>query len=200
MGYEMAYDSPSQILEEIASLTPSYGGMAYDRLEGDGLQWPCPDRSHAGTPYLHAERFARGRGKFHAVEYIDPAEAVDDVYPLVLTTGRVLYHYHAVISRKAPGLNALCPEGTVEIHPADAEHLGIEPGTLVRISSRRGSVVARAEVVDRPLEGTVFMTFHFAESAANLLTNPALDPVAKIPEYKVCAVKVEAVSAEGKEA
>jgi formate dehydrogenase alpha subunit len=200
MGYETVYDSPSQILEEIASLTPSYGGIAYDRLEGDGLQWPCPDRSHAGTPYLHAGRFARGRGKFHVVEYIEPAEAVDEAYPLVLTTGRVLYHYHTVISRKAPGLNALYPEEMVEIHPADAEHLGIEAGALVRVASRRGSVVAKAEVVDRPPEGTVFMTFHFAESAANLLTNAALDPVAKIPEYKVCAVKVEAVSSEGAEA
>ena len=192
MEYPMDYDAPDQILAEIAALTPSYGGIYMDRLDGDGLQWPCPDREHPGTPFLHKDQFARGKGKFHAVAYMASDEAVDETYPLVLTTGRVLYHYHTVMTRKVPGLNEICPEGTVEIHPTDAVQLGLEDGAFARVSSRRGSVVARAEVTDRTLEGTVFMTFHFKEAATNLLTNPALDPVAKIPEYKVCAVRVEA--------
>ena len=196
MGHPMDYASAAEILDEIASVTPSYGGMHYDRLEGDGLQWPCLDHDHPGTPYLHKDKFARGLGKFHAVEYIEPDEQVDDEYPLVLTTGRVLYHYHTVMTRKVPGLNALSPEGTVEIHLEDAAHLGIENGALAKVSSRRGSIVARAEVSDTPPAGTVFTTFHFAEAAANLLTNPALDPVAKIPEFKYCAVRVEGVEAE----
>ena len=191
MGYPMEYAFPSEIMEEIASLTPSYGGMHYDRLEGEGLQWPCPDRSHPGTKFLHKDRFARGLGKFHAVEYIEPREQPDDEYPMVLSTGRVLYHFHSVLSRKASGLNEIYPEGTVEINPADAERLGIRHGEMARVTSRRGSVLAKAEVGDKPLAGTVFMTFHFKEAAANLLTIRALDPVAKIPEYKVCAVRVD---------
>ena len=195
-GTPMDYESPAQIMEEIAVLTPSYGGIYYDRLDGDGLQWPCPDRNHPGIRFLHQERFARGLGKFHVVEFIEPDEQVDEEYPLVLTTGRVLYHYHTIMTRKVSGLNQLYPEGTVEIHPADAKSLGIEEGGLARVTSRRGSVVTRAEVTERTPAGTVFMTFHFAEAAANLLTSRALDPVAKIPEYKVCAVRVEPVSAE----
>ena len=191
MGYPMSYASPSEIMEEIASLTPSYGGMHYDRLEGEGLQWPCLDRSHPGTKYLHKDRFARGLGKFHAVKYIEPRELPDDEYPMVLSTGRVLYHFHSVMSRKAPGLNEIYPEGTVEINPEDAERLGIRNGEMARVTSRRGSVLAKAEVKQTPPAGTVFMTFHFREAAANLLTIRALDPVAKIPEYKVCAVRVD---------
>jgi predicted molibdopterin-dependent oxidoreductase YjgC len=126
----------------------------------------------------------------------EPDEPVDEEYPLVLTTGRVLYHYHTVMTRKVPGLNEIYPEGTLEIHSVDAKRLGIEDGALAKVASRRGKLVVKAEVIDTPPEGTVFMTFHFAEAAANLLTNPALDPVAKIPEYKVCAVKVEAANRE----
>ena len=191
MGYAMDYDSPAQIMEEIAQLTPSYGGIVHGRLDGHGLQWPCPDRTHPGTPFLHKDRFTRGLGKFHAVDFIEPDERVDDAYPFVLTTGRVRYHYHTVLTRKVDGLNTLCPEATVEINPADAKRLGIEHAGYVKVSSRRGSIVARAEVTDTSLAGTVFTTFHFAEAAANLLTTPVLDPVAKIPEYKVCAVRIE---------
>jgi formate dehydrogenase alpha subunit len=191
MGYPMAYASPAQVMEEIASLVPSYGGISYDRLDGHGLQWPCPEPDHPGTRFLHRDQFTRGLGLFHAVEYKEPDELVDGEYPLVLTTGRVLYHYHTIMTRKVPGLNALHPEGTVEVNPADALRLGLADGDLARVTSRRGRVVARAEVTDTPPAGTVFMTFHFKEAAVNLLTSQALDPVAKIPELKVCAVRVE---------
>lgn len=191
LGYPLTYDSPARIMEEIAALTPSHGGMHYERLDGDGLQWPCPDRSHPGTKFLHRDRFTRGLGKFHPVELRPPQEQPDAEYPLVLTTGRALYHYHTAMTRRIAGLNALCPEGTVEINGLDAEGLGIENGAFARVTSRRGSIVARAEVSDRSPAGTVFMTFHFKEAAANLLTSRAMDPIAKIPEYKVCAVRLE---------
>jgi len=192
MGYEMKYDSPAQIMDEIAQLTPIYGGMSHDRLEGDGLQWPCPDKDHPGTQFLHKGRFSRGLGKFHAIDFRPPFEMPDEEYPLLLTTGRMLYHFHTgTLSRRSAGLNELHPEGKVEISPEDAAKLDIEDGDLVEVTSRRGKVVAKALVTDKSPVGTVFMTFHFREAAANLLTVSALDPVAKIPEYKVCAVKVE---------
>jgi len=192
MGYEMKYDSPAQIMDEIARLTPIYGGMSHDRLEGDGLQWPCPDKEHPGTQFLHKGKFSRGLGKFHAIEFRPPFEMPDEEYPLLLTTGRMLYHFHTgTLSRRSAGLDELHPEGKVEISPEDAAELGIEDGDLVEVTSRRGKVVAKALVTDKSPVGTVFMTFHFREAAANLLTVSALDPVAKIPEYKVCAVKVE---------
>jgi formate dehydrogenase alpha subunit len=192
MGYEMKYDSPAQIMDEIARLTPIYGGMSHDRLEGDGLQWPCPDKEHPGTQFLHKGKFSRGLGKFHAIEFRPPFEMPDEEYPLLLTTGRMLYHFHTgTLSRRSAGLDELHPEGKVEISPEDAAILDIEDGDLVEVTSRRGKVVAKALVTDKSPVGTVFMTFHFREAAANLLTVSALDPVAKIPEYKVCAVKVE---------
>jgi len=192
MGYEMKYDSPAQIMDEIAQLTPIYGGMSHDRLEGDGLQWPCPDKDHPGTQFLHKGKFSRGLGKFHAIEFRPPFEMPDEEYPLLLTTGRMLYHFHTgTLSRRSAGLDELHPEGKVEISPEDAAKLDIEDGDLVEVTSRRGKVVAKALVTDKSPTGTVFMTFHFREAAANLLTVSALDPVAKIPEYKVCAVKVE---------
>ncbi len=191
MGFPMPYGSPDEILNEIADVTPSYGGIRPDRLEGEGLQWPCPDRDHPGTPYLHKGKFTRGLGKFTPVEHQDPLETVDGDYPMVLTTGRQLYHFHSVMTRKVPGLNVLSPEATVEVNPRDAGRLGIEDKNLTKVTSRRGSLIAKAEVTDTPPEGTVFMTFHFKEAAANILTNPTLDPVAKIPEYKACAVRVE---------
>jgi formate dehydrogenase alpha subunit len=191
MGTEMSYESAEDILNEIASVTPIYGGILPERLNGHGLQWPCPDRDHPGTPFLHKEAFTRGLGRFTPVEHQDPSETVDESYPMVLTTGRQLYHFHTIMTRKVPGLNVLSPEATVEIHPEDADRLGIQDRALTRVTSRRGSVVAAAEVTDTPPAGTVFMTFHFKEAAANILTNPVLDPVSKIPEFKVCAVRVE---------
>lgn len=193
MGYTMNYASADEIMNEINELTPSYGGITYERIENEGLQWPCPNEEHPGTRYLHKDQFTRGRGLFHAVEYIAPAELPDDEYPYILSTGRVLYHYHTgTMSRRTKGLVERFPESLVEINPRDAEKLGIREGETVKVTSRRGSVQVKAQVTERAPAGTVFMNFHFNEVAVNLLTNPALDPIGKIPEYKVCAVKVEA--------
>ena len=192
MGYEMNYLHPSQIMEEIAELTPSYGGMDYDRLDNGGLQWPCPDREHPGTRYLHKDRFTRGLGLFQAVEYIPPAETPDEDYPYVLSTRRVYYHFHTgSMTRRCQGLDEIYPDALAEINPSDAKELGVEDGAKVKVTSRRGEVEVEAQVTERVPRGTIFMSFHFGEAAANVLTNPALDPVSKIPEYKVCAVRVE---------
>ena len=186
------FKNASQIMDEIASVTPSYGGISYRRLEKGGLQWPCPTPEHPGTPILHSQQFTRGKGQFIPLVYKPPMELPDKQYPLVLTTGRSLYHFHTgTMTRKVEGLNVLKKEGEVEISPADASRLGIADGDRVKVASRRGEVVAKANVTEASPAGVVFMTFHFAESPANRLTNPALDPVAKIPEYKVCAVRVE---------
>ena len=193
MGYPMNYSNPEAIMKEINALTPSYAGITYDRLEKSGIQWPCPNESHPGTKFLHIDRFSRGLGLMSAIEYKPPAEVPDKDYPFVMTTGRVLYHYHtATMSRLSKGIMERCPESLVEIHPDDAKKLGIKDGQLAKVSSRRGVVEAKSTVTDRVPEGTIFMNFHFREAAVNLLTNPALDPICKIPEYKVCAVNVVA--------
>jgi formate dehydrogenase alpha subunit len=193
MGYPMNYDSAEAIMNEIRTLTPSYAGITYTRIEEEGLQWPCPTVDHPGTKYLHKDQFTRGRGLFHAVEYIPPAELPDEEYPFILSTGRVLYHYHTgTMSRRTKGLVERFPESLIEIHPDDARKLGIDEGATVKVTSRRGKVAAKAKITDSPPPGTIFMNFHFSEAAVNKLTNPALDPIGKIPEYKVCAVKVEA--------
>jgi len=189
-GFEFTH--PAQIMSEIADLTPSYGGISYARLEEGGLQWPCPTEQHPGTPVLHTEQFTRGKGRLITLEYKPSMELPDDEYPLILTTGRSLFHFHTgTITRKVNGLNILRSEELVEINPEDASVLGITDGETVKVISRRGEVVAKARVTEVSSAGVVFMTFHFAESPANFLTNAALDPIAKIPEYKVCAVRVE---------
>ncbi len=191
-GYPMTHESPEEIMKEIAALTPSYGGISYDRLEGIGLQWPCPDKDHPGTKFLHKGAFARGKGLFHAIEFAPPAETVDSEFPFWLTTGRIHVHYHTgTMTRNSPTLNAEVSEGALEINPEDASHLGIREGDEVIVTSRRGQVRSKTVLTDRVAKGLVFMTFHFIESNANALTNQALDPIAKIPEFKVCAVKVE---------
>jgi formate dehydrogenase major subunit len=191
-GYEMNYDSAEDIMKEIATLTPSYGGITYERLEGEGLAWPCPNKDHPGTKFLHKDKFARGLGLFHAIEYKPPAEVVDDEYPFWLSTGRVHVHYHTgTMTRVSPSLHAEMPEGSLEMHPEDGSRLGVRQGERVRVASRRGEITAKVILTDRVDRGVVFMPFHFAETCANVLTNPAHDPTAKIPEYKVCAVKVE---------
>lgn len=188
------YASPKEVMAEINAVTPIYGGITYERIEKVGLQWPCPNTDHPGTPILHVGKFSRGLGKFHAVEWQPAKEVPDEQYPFVLTTGRVLYHYHSgTMTRRISGLNELYPEGLIEINPEDAAKLGIADGDLVRVASRRGEVIVKAEVVERPDPGVVFMSFHFKEAAANLLTIAALDPVAKIPEFKVAAVRIEKV-------
>ena len=193
MGYldQFSYSDPSEIMDEIASLTPSYGGINYERIEEVGLQWPCPTPDHPGTPYLHKAGFTRGKGLFSVVGYRPSTELPDEEYPFILTTGRVLCHFHTgTMTRKVPGLNYLRNEELVEINPADGKALGIEDGDLVEVTSRRGTVRAKAKMTEKSSEGVAFMTFHFAETPTNVLTNPALDPVAKIPELKVCAVKL----------
>ena len=193
MGYPMSYANPEDIMKEINALTPSYAGITYDRLEKGGIQWPCPNATHPGTKFLHMDRFSRGLGLLSAIEYKPPAEVPDAEYPFVMTTGRVLYQYHTgTMSRLSQGIMERCPESLVEINPKDADKLGLTEGQFVKVSSRRGAVQAKSEVTTRVPEGTIFMNFHFREAAVNLLTNPALDPIAKIPEYKVCAVKVAA--------
>ncbi len=195
MGYPMNYSCPEEIFAEISALTPSYGGISYARLEQGGIQWPCPNPDHAGTKYLHAGQFTRGLGKFHAVDFTGPAELPDEEYPLVLNTGRRLQHYHTgTMTRRTKGLDALLPEDYLEVNPVDACKLGVEDGQQVKVTSRRGEIVIKVKVTERVQPGNVFTSFHFAETAVNYLTNTARDPVCKIPELKVCAVRVERVS------
>ena len=196
MGQEgqFFYTAPSQIMDEISRLAPSYGGISFERLEQGGLQWPCPNKDHPGTVYLHKGQFTRGKGKFNVVSYRPSMELPDSEYPFILTTGRVLYQYHTgTMTRKVQDLNYLRGEELVEMNPEDATALGIEDGSMVEVSSRRGKLLVRAKTTDKSPKGVVFMTFHFAETPTNVLTNPALDPVAKIPELKVCAVKLSKV-------
>jgi formate dehydrogenase alpha subunit len=188
------YGSPAEIMKEISTLTPIYGGISYERLEGRGLQWPCPAADHPGTPYLHKDGFVRGKGRFVPAEHRSPAEQPDDDYPLQLTTGRVLFHYHTgTMTRRSPTLTEQMNEAFVEIHPDDAARLKVTPGDRVRVLSRRGKVELAARVTETVPPGVVFIPFHFAEAPANALTHAALDPTAKIPEYKVCAVRVTKV-------
>jgi len=190
MGHPFNYGSSDDILEEIAALTPIYGGIHHDRLDGYGLQWPCIDRDDPGTPMLHVGKFTRGPGKFHAVEYKPPAESVSTDYPLILTTGRVLEHWHTgSMSRRSEVLDELNPHGSIDIHPTDALKLGIINGDLMAITSERGKIEAPVHITDETSPGLAFMAFHWNESPVNTLTNDALDPVAKIPEFKVTAVK-----------
>jgi formate dehydrogenase alpha subunit len=192
MGANWTYDSASEIFGEMVHLTPQYAGMSHARLEQGGLQWPCPTADHPGTPILHMGEFARGLGRFSDIEYREPAELPDDEYPFILSTGRVLFHWHGgTLSRRSPGLDSLAPEAEIEIHPEDASRLDVHEGQAVTVRSRRGSVIAKVVTTRRSLPGMVFMTFHYAEAAANLLTPKHLDPVAKIPEYKVSTVQIE---------
>jgi formate dehydrogenase alpha subunit len=189
------FEHPSQIMDEIARLTPGYGGISYERLEGGGLQWPCPTKEHPGTPILHTSQFTRGRGRFIPLEYRPPQELPDDDYPLLLTTGRRLFHYHTgTMTRKVAGLNIFMGEERVQINPEDAGRLGIGDGDRIRVISRRGEVTAGTEITRVVPAGVVFMTFHFAETPTNILTSHAVDPVTKTPEYKVCAVRIEKMS------
>lgn len=189
-GFE--YSSPAEIMDEIASVTPIYGGIGYERIEDIGLQWPCPSKEHSGTPYLHKEKFSRGKGKFFGIEFKEAAELPDADYPFILTTGRTIFHYHTgTMTRRTEALNREVPTGYVEINFKDAEKLNIFDGEIVSVKSRRGKIEVKVLATKKVPEGVIFIPFHFAESPANALTNSAFDPVAKIPEYKVCAVKVE---------
>jgi len=186
--------APAVVFDEIASLWPALAGIDYDRLEKGGIQWPCPDKDHPGTPYLFAEGFPNGKASFNRVVPNRPAERPDAEYPLVLTTGRVLYQYHTgTMTRKSAEIEAADIGPHVQINPADAQKLDISDGDLVKASSRRGSIKLKAVLSDAINSGVVFMPFHYKEAAANLLTNDVLDPVCKIPEAKVCAVRLQKV-------
>ncbi|MBW2181400.1 MAG: formate dehydrogenase subunit alpha, partial [Deltaproteobacteria bacterium] len=175
----------------ISTVTPSYAGITYDRIENVGIHWPCPTADHPGTPILHSETFTSGKGTFHAIDYKPPAEKTNKEYPLYLTTGRVLYQYHTgTMTRKTEGLNDRAPECFVEISPVDAKEYKVQDGSMINIESRRGNINAAIKVSNKAVTGTLFIPFHYAEAAANKLTNAALDPISGIPEYKVCAVKL----------
>jgi predicted molibdopterin-dependent oxidoreductase YjgC len=188
-----AFPDVNAIFDELANSTPIYAGMAHDRLDSSGLQWPCPDRDHAGTPILHVGKFSRGAGKFNPVEARDPVEKTDEEYPLTLTTGRVLYHYHSgTMTRRSGPLHWREPRSYAEINAEDAAAIGLKDGSAVEIHSRRGKVRTKTKISDNVPPGTVFLAFHWREAPANRLTQDhTLDPVAKIPEYKVSAVRLE---------
>ena len=191
------YESPNEIMEEISSLAPIYGGVNYSRIRSDEeLHWPILSEEHPGTPILHVGEFSRGKGKFHLCEQIDAEEMPTEDYPLILTTGRVLYHWHgAEMTRRVQGLVDIYPESLVEINPADAEKLGILENDKIKVTSRRGEMIAKAFVTDRVSAGVIFGNFHYpGEQNVNNLTIAASDPTAKIPEFKVCAIKVEKIS------
>ena len=193
LGYQNKFTSSQEILEEIAQVTPSYGGFSYDRLDKEQPQWPCPSQEHPGTPILHKAKFSRGeRAIFKPSPYIPAAEQPDGEYPLILTTGRILYQYHTrTMTGKSDDINRVAGSSFVEIHPTDAAKQGIAQGDEVRVASRRGEVVVEARVTERVSEGVIFMPFHFADAPANRLTNNAVDPISKIPEYKVCSARIQ---------
>jgi formate dehydrogenase major subunit/formate dehydrogenase alpha subunit len=194
LGYPMEYGSPAQVLEEYGRLWPAMAGITYDRIEKSGLAWPCSSKDHPGTPYLYKDGFSKGRVPFIAVPYTPPAEVAGDEYPFVLTTGRNLFQYHSgSMTRRAGPIEQHAGDAYVEMNPADGRKLGVKNGDTIKVRSKRGEVEIKARITRRVPEGTVFIPMHYREAAANVLTNDALDPVVKIPELKVCAVKIESV-------
>ncbi len=194
LGYDKKYKHPGEILDEIATVTPQYGGISFDRIEENGLQWPCPDKDHPGTRFLHEKAIARGRGLFMPAEHVASAELPDKDYPFIFTTGRILYHYHTMtMTGRVEGLNKLAPESYVEINEVTARKMGIEDGDMVRLKSRRGQIETKALITNIIDENVLFMPFHYAQGAANYLTNTELDEMAKIPELKVAAVHMEKI-------
>jgi len=194
---QFTYTSPKEIMEEIAKLTPIYGGISYERLDnGEVLAWPCLTKTHSGTRFLHKEAFPRGKGRFFAIDFKEPVEMPDTEFPFILTTGRLMFHYHTgTMTRKIPSLNSEASAGFMEINPQDAKKLWVGDGEQVAVRSRRGEIQINASITEKVAPGVVFIPFHFAESAANVLTSRTLDSEAKIPELKVCAVNI---SKEGK--
>jgi formate dehydrogenase major subunit len=194
MGTPMAYQHPSEIMDEIARLTPPLAGISYARLDEDGLQWPVSDANHPGTSILHTDRFPRGRARFAAVEYLPPGEEPDDAYPFVLITGRVLQHYNAGTMTRRTRLVDVVDHDYLEIHPEDARVCGLADGDQASVTSRRGSVCLGVRVSERVARGTVFTTFHFPEDSVNSLLSSSSDLLTRCPEYKVLAVRVEALT------
>ena len=197
MGYPQKHMTAAEIMDEIASVTPSFGGISHARLDseevgGRGLQWPCPTKDHPGTYIMHVGKFTRGLGWFYPAEYVPSAELPDEEYPIILMTGRILYHYTTrAMTGKTPELMEIEGKSFIEMNIVDADKLGIKNGDKVRVSSRRGSIESTARVGTKTSPGESWMPFHFPDGNANWLTNAALDKYARIPEYKVCAVKIE---------
>jgi len=192
LGLDLAYSSAEELFDEMAELTPSFTGITYDRLESMELQWPCLSLDHPGTPFLHKDRFSRGKGLFHAIEYRPSEELPDEEYPFVLTTGRRYAHYHTrTMTGRCPSLEREFPEPMAQVHVKDAQKLGLKDGGLLKVTSRRGEVVVPVTLGDVVPEGAIFMDFHFHEANPNRLLGTFLDPVSKTPDYKVCAVKLE---------
>lgn len=198
-GNNFGYDSIEDVFREVGKLWPALAGMTYRRIAKTGLQWPCPTRDHPGTQYLFKGSFPRGKAAFTPVDFRPPNELPDEEYPFVLSTGRHLFHYHTgSMTRRVASIEQVSPSAYVEINPDDAKVLGIHDGEIVRISSRRGAIEIAARISNRPLRGTLFIPFHYREAAANVLTNSALDPISKIPEFKVCAVAITPLRAYAK--
>ena len=197
MGYPQPHLTSAQIMDEVASVTPSFGGISHARLDseevgGKGLQWPCLTKDHPGTPIMHVGKFARGLGWFYPAEYIPSAELPDEEYPIILMTGRILYHYTTrAMTGKTPELMEIEGKSFIEMNVEDAEALGIKNGDKVRLTSRRGQIESTARVGTKVSKGESWMPFHFPDGNANWLTNAALDKYARIPEYKVCAIRIE---------
>ncbi len=189
------FNSAEEIFEEIRETTPSYKGISYARIEKDGLQWPCPSEDHPGTKFLHEGKFPKGKGKITPVDYREPAELPDEEYPILLSTGRMLYHYN-ITTRYSATVDSIRPYELAEINPVDAEKLGVCEEGFIRVTSRRGSVVTRVTITDKVKPGMIFMTFHYRETPTNELTNSAFDPITAIGEYKVAAVKLEKIDEE----
>lgn len=201
MGYPQPHLTPAQIMDEIASVTPSFAGISHARLDGaenagQGLQWPCTGPEHPGTPILHVGKFTRGLGRYSTAQYRDPSELPDSEYPLMLTTGRVLYQYNAcAMTDKTEGINEISGRSFIELNTKDAERLGISNGDRVKVTSRRGAIDSVAHVSDKTNVGESWMPFHFQDGNCNWLTKAALDNICSTPEYKVCAVRVEKLGA-----
>jgi predicted molibdopterin-dependent oxidoreductase YjgC len=193
-GFDFA--SPEEIMAEIASLTTTYGGIDYKRLDrGEVLSWPCPQKDHPGTPFLYETGFARGRGIFSVLDHVPPAELPDQEYPYILSTGRIPFHYHGgSMTRRIDVLNREAPDGFMTIHPEDARRLGIEEGQVVTVRSRRGKIDIKAMKSDEVQQGNVFIPMHFAECGVNNLTDSRIEAQAKIPDFKVCAVNIDTVN------
>lgn len=191
LGYKKDYKNPSEIFDEIASVTPSYAGIDYSRIEENGIQWPCPDKESPGTKFLHGKAISRGRGLFIPVDYKDPAELISARYPYIFTTGRILWHYHTMtMTGREDGLNQISGKSYVEMSPETASRYNFKEGDKVVLKSERGQVETSARITDIIDDNVLFMPFHFSDGA-NLLTHSALDSIAKIPELKVCAVSIE---------
>ncbi len=190
MGFSWPYEDVVEIFDEMASLTPSYAGINYNRINEKGIQWPCPTTCHPGTPCLHTDCFTRGKGLFQGIGHIPPAELPDKEYPFLLSTGRILQHYN-VTTVYSSGINSLWPEEYAEVNPDDAVRLGIDSGDKIKVVSRRGELFTRVQVTDRVPPGMIWMSFHYKDSPTNVLTSHAVDPITKTGEYKVCAVKIE---------